>query len=616
MRAFFVFLILLACCLPVSAKKKSSSSTPAPVNDRLPRAKRIVFLGDSITHAGQYIEYLETVLLAQTGKRYDILDLGLSSETVSGLSEPGHADGAFPRPCLKERAERVLTRTKPDLVIACYGMNDGIYYPFSEDRFDHFAAGIERLRHQVEAHDAHIIHLTPPVFDPKPIHERVLPAGKKEYPQPFEGYNHVLDIYSERLLYQAHNFGWRVIDLHGPLNKALAENRKTNPDFSFAPKDGIHPSPEGHWVMTQQILKAWGVNFEGNLDDLTAPTGRLTTLHKLVAQRLHLRSAAYLTECGHKRPGVTPGLPVAEAEQKAADLTPQIENEIAHLRGLDLLRTPADDPAAPLPPTVKHTALPENKPTDSNDGELPPATGDWHGFPQHHITVDDKDVTIVSPKQAAEGKPWCWHGEFFGHKPDPDIGLLNKGFHIVYMKIPDMLGSPPAVAHWNHAYNVLTKQYHLNKKVALVGLSRGGLYCYDWAIANPTKVACIYGDAPVCDFKSWPGGKGKGKGDAKNWQLVLKLWDFKDEAEALAYKGNPVDNLAPLAKAKVPLLHVFGEADDVVPPDENTLLLAERYRKLGGDIELIGKPGVGHHPHGLEDSTPIINFILKNTGKE
>lgn len=611
MRAFLFVLTLFAISLPLAAKRNGALA-PAATTDRLPKAKRIVFLGDSITHSGQYIEYVETILLAQTPKRYDILDLGLSSETVSGLSEPGHANGAFPRPCLRERQERVLAKTKPDLVIACYGMNDGIYYPFSEDRFDHFAAGIERLRRAVDQHNAHIIHLTPPVFDPLPIHEKVLPAGQKEYHQPFEGYNHVLDVYAEKLLYQSRNFGWRVIDLHGPLNVALAERRKTNPDFSFAPRDGIHPDSAGHWVMAQQILKAWGVKCEATLDDLIQPQGRLAALHKLVAQRLHLRSDAWLTACGHKRPGVKPGLPLEEAERKAAELTPQIENEIAHLRGLDLLRTPTEDPAGSLPPTVKQTALPEAKTSDS---ELPPANGEWHGFPQHHFMVDGKDVTVVSPKQEAEGRPWCWHGEFFGYKPDPDIALLNKGFHVVYMKITDMLGSPSAVAYWNHAYDVLTKQYHFNKKPALVGLSRGGLYCYNWAIANPTKVSCIYGDAPVCDFKSWPGGKGKGKGDKHNWELVLKLWEFKDEAEALAYKGNPVDNLAPLAKAKVPLLHVFGEADDVVPPDENTLLLAERYRKLGGTIELIGKPGVGHHPHGLEDSTPIINFILKNAGK-
>ena len=92
-----------------------------------PSASRIVFLGDSITHSGQYIEFVETVLLANTDKHYEILDLGLSSETVSGLSEEGHAGGKFPRPDLHERLDRVLATTKPELVIACYGMNCGIY---------------------------------------------------------------------------------------------------------------------------------------------------------------------------------------------------------------------------------------------------------------------------------------------------------------------------------------------------------------------------------------------------------------------------------------------------------------------------------------------------------
>lgn len=74
-----------------------------------------------------------------------------------------------------------------------------------------------------------------------------------------------------------------------------------------------------------------------------------------------------------------------------------------------------------------------------------------------------------------------------------------------------------------------------------------------------------------------------------------------------------MDNLAPLAEAGVPLLHVYGTADKVVPWEENTGLVAERYRKLGGEITLIAKPGVGHHPHGLDDSTPIIEFIAKHS---
>ena len=158
----------------------------------------------------------------------------------------------------------------------------------------------------------------------------------------------------------------------------------------------------------------------------------------------------------------------------------------------------------------------------------------------------------------------------------------------------------------------MTEKYGFAKKAALVGLSRGGLYCYNWAAANPDKVACVYADAPVCDFKSWPGGKGQGKGSPGDWQLVLERYGFANEAEALAYDKNPVDNLEPLAKAKVPLLHVYGDADDVVPWEENTGLVAQRYRQLGGDITLMTKPGVGHHPHGLDDSTPIVEFIAKH----
>ena len=130
---------------------------------------------------------------------------------------------------------------------------------------------------------------------------------------------------------------------------------------------------------------------------------------------------------------------------------------------------------------------------------------------------------------------------------------------------------------------------------------------------TPQSVACLYGDAPVCDFKSWPGAFGKGKRSDRDWQLVMERYGFKSEEEARAYPRNPVDALAPLAAAKVPLLHVFGDADEVVPWEENTGVVAERYKKLGGDITLIRKPGVHHHPHGLDDSTPIVEFIWRHS---
>ncbi len=236
----------------------------------------------------------------------------------------------------------------------------------------------------------------------------------------------------------------------------------------------------------------------------------------------------------------------------------------------------------------------------------------WHGYDRYDFMVDDHPVLVVAPAKPAPGRPWLWHGEFFGHRPEPDEALLEAGFHIAYMSVPNQLGSPTAVQHWNRFYETLTKEYRLSAKPALIGLSRGGLYCYNWAAANPDKVSCIYGDAPVCDFKSWPGGRGVGKGSPKDWSLVIERYGFSSEAEALAYDKNPVDNLQPLAKAGVPLLHVYGDADDVVPWQENTGLIAQRYQQLGGSITLINKPGVGHHPHGLDDPRPIVDFIIRH----
>lgn len=243
---------------------------------------------------------------------------------------------------------------------------------------------------------------------------------------------------------------------------------------------------------------------------------------------------------------------------------------------------------------------------------FPGAVSDWNGFVRHDFEIGGQPVLVVAPQTAAPGRPWVWHGEFFGHKPAPDITLLKRGFHIVYLKVPDLLGSPRAVSHWNACYAEMTGKYGLASKVALVGLSRGGLYCFNWAIANPNRVACVYADAAVCDFRSWPGGKGRGPGSERDWKLVLQEYGFANDAAAIAYGGNPVDCLAPLAAAGVPLLHVYGDADEVVPWDENTGVVAERYRALGGQITLIAKPGIGHHPHGLEDSTPIVEFIARH----
>jgi pimeloyl-ACP methyl ester carboxylesterase len=248
---------------------------------------------------------------------------------------------------------------------------------------------------------------------------------------------------------------------------------------------------------------------------------------------------------------------------------------------------------------------------------FPGAKTQWEGFDRYDFLQDGRHAIVVVPKNPLPGRPWAWRGEFFGAFANADAALVTNGFYLVFLEAPDLFGSPQAVKLWDAFYRVLTEKYGFAKKAALIGLSRGGLYCYNWAIANPNKVACIYADAPVCDFKSWPGGKpkglGKGDGSPDEWKKLLKAFGFTSDAEAIAYRGNPVDNLKPLADAHVPLLHVYGDADTTVPWDENTRVVAENYRKLGGSITLISKPGIGHHPHGLEDPTPIVEFIMKHS---
>ena len=160
-----------------------------------------------------------------------------------------------------------------------------------------------------------------------------------------------------------------------------------------------------------------------------------------------------------------------------------------------------------------------------------------------------------------------------------------------------------------HAH--VTKEFSLSQRAVLEGFSRGGLYAVNFAAAHPDKTAGLYLDAPVLDIRSWPGGKGASKGDANCWAQALKLYGLTEETAA-AFKGNPLDQLEPLAKAHIPIISVCGDADDVVPFAENTQLFAEKYRAAGGKIEVIVKPGVNHHPHSLKDPKPIVDFLLAN----
>ena len=257
-----------------------------------------------------------------------MIDCGLPSETCSGLSEAGHAGGKFPRPDVHERLDRVLATVKPDLVFACYGMNCGIYLPLDDKRFAAYQSGMRKLHEKVEKAGAKIIHLTPPVFDPMPIAKRTKPADVVKDGEFFEGYNGVLDRYSAWLVEQGKKEGWHVIDTHKAMWIALLFNRKNDPAFTYA-KDGVHANKDGHRVIANAILRdlaqeAQNQKFTELLNGEWAKSAQGREFFSDIHKRNRLLCDSYLTTAGHLRPGMAKGLPIAEAEEKAAPLEAKI----------------------------------------------------------------------------------------------------------------------------------------------------------------------------------------------------------------------------------------------------------------------------------------------------
>ena len=274
------------------------SFTSCNERNRKTPTKKVLFLGNSITQHGTYISVVDYYLgQYEKDTRYELIGLGLGSETVSCLSEPDHP---FPRPCLLERLDRALTKTKPDVVVACYGMNDGIYYPFDSSHFAAFQKGIFQLIKSVQAIEADLILLTPPPFDTLPISKKVVGLGAEAYSYltPYEGYNTVLGNYAEWLI-SLKSTDIEVMDVHGTMQKMLSFNRLKDPGFSFS-NDGIHPNFEGHLVIGLIILH-WMDIYITDPPSQLATQLQADTLFQLIDQRRKMLSDVWLPYVGYVR---------------------------------------------------------------------------------------------------------------------------------------------------------------------------------------------------------------------------------------------------------------------------------------------------------------------------
>jgi lysophospholipase L1-like esterase len=226
----------------------------------------------------------------------------------------------------------------------------------------------------------------------------------------------------------------------------------------------------------------------------------------------------------------------------------------------------------------------------------------FYGYPCAEFVFDNRDCKVVKPKWAAKGHPWIWRARFWGHEPQTDIALLERGFHIVYCDVAELLGNNEAIGYWNDFYKMLTKA-GLGKKAVLEGMSRGGIYMYNWPAVNPNKVACTYADNALLDLKYWPDSA-----------ILKKDFNLTYAGQIGSLKVSPIDKVVQIVKGNFPMLHLSADDDEAVDPAKNTLLFEQKVKELGGSITVIHKPGFKHHPHSLPNPAPIVEFILKATG--
>lgn len=190
--------------------------------------------------------------------------------------------------------------------------------------------------------------------------------------------------------------------------------------------------------------------------------------------------------------------------------------------------------------------------------------------------------TIIAPKHPAPGNPWVFRPEFVDRDAVVDQALLAKGYYIVTGAVT--YGDGVMLSHWNIIYKYLTDK-GFSKKPVMEGYGGGTGTAYGWAIENPDKVSCIYGQNPILDSKLL--------GEDKKWMNKA-----------------PMDNLAVLAKAGIPIMHVCGSLDPNLAPQTRSAEL--KYKKLGGKMLVIVKPGEGHY-FKLRDTKPVVDFITGNT---
>lgn len=233
-------------------------------------------------------------------------------------------------------------------------------------------------------------------------------------------------------------------------------------------------------------------------------------------------------------------------------------------------------------------------------------------FRQIEFEFEGRYATLIFPPEDVKTSHWMLKTEYFGAFPALEIQLLRRGYHLAYLKNVNRIGTDIDTDAKMRFAKYLREAYGLSAKCVPVGMSCGGLQAVGFAAKYPDAVSVLYLDAPVMNFLSWPFGMGDcvvNCGEEQHKEVLDALGMMR--SELIGFRGHPIDKIPMLIEHQIPVVMVYGDSDTVVPYPENGYVLEKAYRQTRIPLAVFGKVGCDHHPHGLADPAPIIDFILK-----
>lgn len=237
----------------------------------------------------------------------------------------------------------------------------------------------------------------------------------------------------------------------------------------------------------------------------------------------------------------------------------------------------------------------------------------WYGFRSEKLLFEGQEAVIVYPEEGTSNGYLALKTVYWGAFPEAcEIDLLKKGFHLCFVLNKSRWGLNEDLDRMARFVRHVQSENHLKEKCVPVGMSCGGLMAIKFAARYPELIACLYLDAPVVNYMSCPCGFGIGDALSETNDEILNDLGMKSVSELMSYREMPLDMIPGLIAERIPVIMVAGDSDHVVPFCENGINIQKAYKDAGIEIEVYLKPGCDHHPHGLSDPSPVIDFILRH----